>query len=241
MRGTALINSAACYGGAPRCWQPSAAGSLNLYATCHMRSMQRLHGTQQGGRPCRVAGIAGKHTVAAVSSNGASSTAADPAADVAPASRVVDEQLHVEAERSYLAVSSSALHLAALSPLLVPTTSSAVQYAMSVIVGRALPDVRDGLKPVHRRILYAMHDLGLTHSRPFRQASPLSLPTLGAGLPFAAAPVSLQHLSLMLAPNPACCPAGSVPVWWVRCWASITPTATHQCMMPLCDSPRLSP
>lgn len=39
---------------------------------------------------------------------------------------------------------------------------------MSVIVGRALPDVRDGLKPVHRRILYAMHDLGLVHNKPFR-------------------------------------------------------------------------
>ena len=174
MRGTALINSAACHGGAPRCWQPSAASSLTVYATCHMRSMQGLHGTQQGGRPCRVAGSAGKHTVAATSTNGASSTAAVSAADVAAASRVVDEQLHVEAERSYLAVSSSAVRLAVLSPLLVPTNSS-VQYAMSVIVGRALPDVRDGLKPVHRRILFAMHDLGLTHSRPFRQASCLSL------------------------------------------------------------------
>ena len=39
---------------------------------------------------------------------------------------------------------------------------------MSVIVGRALPDVRDGLKPVHRRILYAMNDLGLAPSKPFR-------------------------------------------------------------------------
>ena len=37
-----------------------------------------------------------------------------------------------------------------------------IDYAMSVIVGRALPDVRDGLKPVHRRILYSMHELGLT-------------------------------------------------------------------------------
>jgi len=43
-----------------------------------------------------------------------------------------------------------------------------MQYAMSVIVGRALPDVKDGLKPVHRRILYAMHDLGLLHNKPFR-------------------------------------------------------------------------
>ena len=44
----------------------------------------------------------------------------------------------------------------------------AVQYAMSVIVGRALPDVQDGLKPVHRRILYAMNDLGLVPSKPYR-------------------------------------------------------------------------
>ena len=41
---------------------------------------------------------------------------------------------------------------------------SYIDYAMSVIVGRALPDVRDGLKPVHRRILYAMNELGLVHS-----------------------------------------------------------------------------
>ena len=39
---------------------------------------------------------------------------------------------------------------------------SYIDYAMSVIVGSALPDVRDGLKPVHRRILYSMHELGLT-------------------------------------------------------------------------------
>ena len=41
---------------------------------------------------------------------------------------------------------------------------------MSVIVGRALPDVRDGLKPVHRRILFAMHDLGMVPSKPYRRA-----------------------------------------------------------------------
>ncbi|MBS3137404.1 DNA gyrase subunit A, partial [Candidatus Woesearchaeota archaeon] len=45
---------------------------------------------------------------------------------------------------------------------------SYIDYAMSVIVGRALPDVRDGLKPVHRRILYAMNDLGIVHNKPFR-------------------------------------------------------------------------
>ncbi|MGB3494269.1 MAG: DNA gyrase subunit A [Elainellaceae cyanobacterium] len=61
--------------------------------------------------------------------------------------QVIPTALHSEVQRSYL------------------------EYAMSVIVGRALPDVRDGLKPVHRRILYAMHELGLTPDRPFRKCA----------------------------------------------------------------------
>ncbi len=61
--------------------------------------------------------------------------------------QIIPTPLHQEMERSYL------------------------EYAMSVIVGRALPDVRDGLKPVHRRILYAMHELGLTPDRPFRKCA----------------------------------------------------------------------
>lgn len=48
---------------------------------------------------------------------------------------------------------------------------SYLEYAMSVIVGRALPDARDGLKPVQRRILFAMHELGLTPDRPFRKCA----------------------------------------------------------------------
>jgi len=48
---------------------------------------------------------------------------------------------------------------------------SYIEYAMSVIVGRALPDARDGLKPVHRRILYAMYELGLTSGRPYRKCA----------------------------------------------------------------------
>ncbi|MGI9019796.1 MAG: DNA gyrase subunit A, partial [Solirubrobacterales bacterium] len=48
---------------------------------------------------------------------------------------------------------------------------SYLDYAMSVIVGRALPDVRDGFKPVHRRVLYAMHDLGLQPNRPYRKCA----------------------------------------------------------------------
>ena len=46
-----------------------------------------------------------------------------------------------------------------------------IEYAMSVIVGRALPDVRDGLKPVHRRILYSMYESGLTHDKPFKKSA----------------------------------------------------------------------
>ncbi len=48
---------------------------------------------------------------------------------------------------------------------------SYIEYAMSVIVGRALPDVRDGLKPVHRRILYTMHEDGLTNDKPFKKSA----------------------------------------------------------------------
>ncbi len=57
--------------------------------------------------------------------------------------------------------------------------SSYIDYAMSVIVSRALPDVRDGLKPVHRRILFAMKELGLLHSRPFKKAATVVGDVLG--------------------------------------------------------------
>ncbi|MBW4657444.1 MAG: DNA gyrase subunit A [Drouetiella hepatica Uher 2000/2452] len=63
------------------------------------------------------------------------------------AGQIIPTALHTEVQRSYL------------------------EYAMSVIVGRALPDVRDGLKPVHRRVLYAMHELGLTPDRPYRKCA----------------------------------------------------------------------
>ena len=56
---------------------------------------------------------------------------------------------------------------------------SFLSYAMSVIVSRALPDVRDGLKPVHRRVLYAMHDLGLQPNRPYRKSATVVGEVLG--------------------------------------------------------------
>ncbi len=67
--------------------------------------------------------------------------------DLIKTDRIIPTPLHTEMQRSYL------------------------EYAMSVIVGRALPDVRDGLKPVHRRIIYAMHELGLTPDRPYRKCA----------------------------------------------------------------------
>ena len=54
-----------------------------------------------------------------------------------------------------------------------------IDYSMSVIVGRALPDVRDGLKPVHRRILYAMNELGLRYNRPFKKSARIVGEVLG--------------------------------------------------------------
>ena len=67
--------------------------------------------------------------------------------DIIQLGQIIPTALHQEMQKSYL------------------------EYAMSVIVGRALPDVRDGLKPVHRRIMYAMHELGLTPDRPFRKCA----------------------------------------------------------------------
>ena len=67
--------------------------------------------------------------------------------DLLGAEKIIPISLHSEMQTSYL------------------------EYAMSVIVGRALPDVRDGLKPVHRRIIYAMHELGLTPDRPYRKCA----------------------------------------------------------------------
>ena len=57
--------------------------------------------------------------------------------------------------------------------------SSYIDYAMSVIVSRALPDVRDGLKPVHRRVLYGMHELSLAHNRPYKKSARIVGEVLG--------------------------------------------------------------
>jgi DNA gyrase subunit A len=66
---------------------------------------------------------------------------------------------------------------------------SYLDYAMSVIIGRALPDVRDGLKPVHRRILYGMSELGLTYNRPTRKCAKITGEVLGKYHPHGDIPV----------------------------------------------------
>jgi len=66
---------------------------------------------------------------------------------------------------------------------------SYLDYAMSVIIGRALPDVRDGLKPVHRRILFGMHEMSLTSTRPYRKCAKIVGEVLGKFHPHGDAPV----------------------------------------------------
>src|SRR6056297_2783366 len=64
-------------------------------------------------------------------------------------------------------------------PLLEEIKNSYLDYAMSVIVGRAIPDARDGLKPVQRRILYAMMDLGLRHNQSYKKSARVVGETMG--------------------------------------------------------------
>ena len=66
-----------------------------------------------------------------------------------------------------------------LRPIEEEMKQAYVDYAMSVIVGRALPDIRDGLKPVHRRILFAMHEMGNTHDKPFKKSARIVGEVLG--------------------------------------------------------------
>ena len=78
-----------------------------------------------------------------------------------------------------------------LTPVDIETEmkKSYLDYAMSVIIGRALPDVRDGLKPVHRRILFGMYELGLTSTKPYRKCAKIVGEVLGKFHPHGDAPV----------------------------------------------------
>lgn len=115
----------------------SSDGLCRVFAASNSWAGDRLFLSNQrgfhSGTHARDESGGGSHVITRVIAGGGGDTnTADTTEE-----RIVDLELSVEAEQSYLA------------------------YAMSVIVGRALPDVRDGLKPVHRRILFAMHELGL--------------------------------------------------------------------------------
>src|SRR5215469_9527932 len=76
--------------------------------------------------------------------------------------------------------------------------TSYLSYAMSVIVGRALPDVRDGLKPVHRRILFGMNEMGLVHNRPYRKSAKIVGEIMGNYHPDGDTPAAMRYTEARL-------------------------------------------
>ena len=71
---------------------------------------------------------------------------------------------------------------------------SYIDYAMSVIIARALPDARDGLKPVQRRVLYDMHELGIRYDKPYRRVHVLSVIPWVNTIPTETAPFMMRSL-----------------------------------------------
>ncbi|KAH1233221.1 DNA gyrase subunit A, chloroplastic/mitochondrial [Glycine max] len=117
--------------------------------------------------------------------NGSVTTAASATTDNGYVSegRVVPTELHKEATEAYMA------------------------YAMSVLLGRALPDVRDGLKPVHRRILFAMHELGLSSKKPFKKCARVVGEVLGKFHPHGDTAVYDSLVRMAQCPR-------ILPLWW---------------------------
>ena len=104
---------------------------------------------------------------------------------------------------------------------------SFISYAMSVIVDRALPDVRDGLKPVHRRILYDMNELGMTPDKPYRKSARLVGDVLGKFHPHGDS--SVYDAMVRLARTLTC-----ATCWWTARAISVpwTATAPPPCVIP---------
>ncbi|MDE1798591.1 MAG: hypothetical protein KGH63_04260, partial [Candidatus Micrarchaeota archaeon] len=100
----------------------------------------------------------------------------EPASSARPAANA-----HSSASKSSHAPSSAAPVASIVLPRAVEKElhTSYLDYAMSVIVGRALPDVRDGFKPVHRRVLYAMYELSNTHDKPYKKSARIVGEVLG--------------------------------------------------------------
>src|SRR5205807_10119598 len=101
---------------------------------------------------------------------------------------------------------------------------SYLDYAMSVIIGRALPDVRDGLKPVHRRILYGMYELGLTSTRTYRKCAKIVGEVLAKYHPHGDTP-AYDALVRLLKSCPMRTSASSTGV--SPLWATFPATAPH--------------
>src|SRR3989338_8844426 len=76
---------------------------------------------------------------------------------------------------------------------------SYMSYAMSVIIGRALPDVRDGLKPVHRRILFAMHEMGVEWNKPYKKSARVVGDVIGKYHPHGDAPAAMRYTEIRMA------------------------------------------
>ncbi|OAY83547.1 probable DNA gyrase subunit A, chloroplastic/mitochondrial isoform X1 [Ananas comosus] len=120
---------------------------LSVAASPRRRGPVRTLRARRGGRDDETAGDGGAKGSKGDDGGNGGVMVKERSGGVGGEGRVVPAELHKEATEAYMA------------------------YAMSVLLGRALPDVRDGLKPVHRRILFAMHELGLASRRPFRKCA----------------------------------------------------------------------
>ncbi|KAG2423189.1 hypothetical protein HXX76_010957 [Chlamydomonas incerta] len=142
-------STSACGSARPTCANgpalPGAAAAAAAWP--HQHHYQRHHSYTHGGSRGLSLVTSAARGSGSSANGGSGSSSGGGAAAVAVAERVEDRELVDETHDSYLS------------------------YAMSVIVSRALPDVRDGLKPVHRRILYAMHELGLVPTKPYKKCA----------------------------------------------------------------------
>ena len=104
--------------------------------------------------------------------------------------------------------------------------NSYIDYAMSVIVGRALPDVRDGLKPVHRSILYGMSELGITPDKPHKKSARIVGEVMGKYHPHGDSSIYEAMVKLLSLLQPDIC-------WWTATETSdpLTETGLQQCVI----------
>ena len=103
---------------------------------------------------------------------------------------------------------------------------SYIDYAMSVIISRALPDVRDGLKPVQRRTLYDMYELGIRYDRPYRKCARIVGDTMGKYHPHGDSSIydALVVMAQEFKKDSCCCSSGNVPAFgWLSPLYAVIP------------------